>query len=187
MNSRYLCPLHTSDCAYICVSVSAPEAVPKMSLCVPIPCIDPYVVSMYITTYAVVLCPGVPTTVHLVGEQVYVFYVYACMSVYLVCAPKCPCVCGHPYELCVCVFSACALASSLRLFLLPLGCSFCFFACVCLSLECSLVLQLFPCNQCLSAPQCPTTPSRECASHSPLHSLPCLWSECLCARVLPIL
>lgn len=99
------------DCAYICVSVNfvclfVPKTVPGMSLWV-CSC------SMYISICWGIVCPDVPTTVHLVGKEVCGFYVYPCVSVYLVyavCASKCVCSMDILVSLCMCVsvFSACA-------------------------------------------------------------------------------
>lgn len=84
INFRCLCPFCMSNCSYICVSVNF------VSMCVllkigflacfygrvPILCICPCVVSKHIRVCWDVACPGVPTTVYLMGEEVCGFYVY---------------------------------------------------------------------------------------------------------------
>ena len=70
-------------------------------------CVYVHVLSKHFRVCWDVACPGVPTTVYLMGEEVCGFYVYPCVLVYLVrtvCAPpplvsKCVCAC-----VCVCVF-----------------------------------------------------------------------------------
>ena len=90
-------------------------------------CVYVHVLSKHFRVCWDVACPGVPTTVYLMGEEVCGFYVYPCVLVYLVrtvCAPpplvsKCVCAC-----VCVCV---CVLWLSLRVCVcmcydfLPLG------------------------------------------------------------------
>lgn len=98
-----------SDCVYICVSVNF------VCLCVP-PSLCAWYVSkgvfffyLYIHVLCLcVMCPGVPTTVHLVGGEGWKFCVYPCVSVYLVCAvcgPGLTCVCSVaiPESVYVCV------------------------------------------------------------------------------------
>ena len=115
LNSRYLCPLHMSDWTYICVSVNfvCLCVPPRLCLaclyeCVPTPCTDPYVVFVYVHVCWGIMCPGVPTTVHLAGGEVCVFYVYVCVSAYLVCAPLSVRVSmAIPVHPCVCVSISC--------------------------------------------------------------------------------
>lgn len=154
MNSRCLCPLYMSDCVHICVSVNFVCLCVPLSLCAWYVSKGVFLFYLYIHVLCLcVMCPGVPTTVHLVGGEGWKFCVYPCVCVSRVCCVALGlrvCVLWPSLRVCVCVCqyyphlprASSLYISVLRAFLFPGGCDVCIFR-VCVSLGVPMCIACF--------------------------------------------